>query len=50
MLTEVPYNVPIRQDALLDLTHRGEIVLNPFLGSGPTDAAAPHLPSIAPDS
>ena len=28
------------EDALLDLTHRGEIVLNPFLGSGSTLIAA----------
>ena len=28
------------EDALLDLTHRGEIVLDPFLGSGSTLIAA----------
>ncbi len=28
------------EDALLDLTHRGEIVLDPFLGSGSTVMAA----------
>jgi len=28
------------QDALIDLTHRGEIVLDPFLGSGSTLIAA----------
>jgi DNA modification methylase len=28
------------QDAILDLTHRGEIVLDPFLGSGSTLIAA----------
>jgi DNA modification methylase len=28
------------EDALLDITHRGEIVLDPFLGSGSTIIAA----------
>ena len=28
------------EDAVLDLTHRGEVVLDPFLGSGSTVMAA----------
>ena len=32
--------VAMLEDALLDLTHRGELVLDPFLGSGSTLVAA----------
>lgn len=33
---------PMLQDALIDLTNRGEIALDPFLGSGSTLIAAEH--------
>ena len=31
------------EDALLDLTHRGDLVIDPFLGSGSTLIAARHI-------
>ena len=34
--------VPMLKDALLDLTNRGDLVIDPFLGSGSTLIAAEH--------
>ncbi|MBL0001772.1 MAG: site-specific DNA-methyltransferase [Sphingomonadales bacterium] len=35
-----PKNVEMVADAILDVTHRGDIVLDPFMGSGTTIMAA----------
>ncbi len=42
-----PKNVQMVEDAILDVTHRGDIVLDPFMGSGTTVIAAENTGRIA---
>lgn len=46
-LHATPKNVDLIADAILDVTHRGDVVLDPFLGSGTTIIAAEKTGRIA---